>query len=281
MLHTKPAPLPDKLAQNLHTDRHSSRHAVASPRGIPRQPFNERDTSPLWGLDKRLVDSALLRFDNIEELRKDLDINAERNCAYIVNCDLYVGLEPKWRKGMSHFFGRNKTMTRKVADHVWIWFCRKHYQRARYRNANDYVRLQIRMIEAQALRVEVWSLENLRKGEPQKGVLKDWTVLPRRRERQRVEDEKEARRDLREDSASEPESPDELAGLKDGPQMPDWLHAMCGPSKTTAEVQEIIGRIHDHVYSHDNVCYLPGQARQEEERRQAQRCSACQEAQLD
>ncbi|EEQ35568.1 hypothetical protein McanMca71_003023 [Microsporum canis] len=39
-----------------------------------------------------------------------------------------------YRKVISHIFGRNKKCTVNVPDSVWIYYCRKHYQRARYRN---------------------------------------------------------------------------------------------------------------------------------------------------
>jgi hypothetical protein len=38
-----------------------------------------------------------------------------------------------YRKVISHIFGRNKKCTTGVPDYVWIYYCRKHYQRARYR----------------------------------------------------------------------------------------------------------------------------------------------------
>lgn len=40
---------------------------------------------------------------------------------------------PHYRKVISHIFGRNKRCTIGVPDFIWIYYCRKHYQRARYR----------------------------------------------------------------------------------------------------------------------------------------------------
>ncbi|EGE80346.1 ORP1, variant [Blastomyces dermatitidis ATCC 18188] len=40
-----------------------------------------------------------------------------------------------YRKVISHIFGRNKKCTVNIPQHVWIYYCRKHYQRARYRTA--------------------------------------------------------------------------------------------------------------------------------------------------
>lgn len=38
------------------------------------------------------------------------------------------------RKVISHIFGRNKTATKLFPSQVWVHYCRKHYQRARYRS---------------------------------------------------------------------------------------------------------------------------------------------------
>ncbi|KAK2785203.1 hypothetical protein FQN52_008540 [Onygenales sp. PD_12] len=40
-----------------------------------------------------------------------------------------------YRKVISHIFGRNKRCTVGIPDYIWIYYCRKHYQRARYRTA--------------------------------------------------------------------------------------------------------------------------------------------------
>lgn len=40
---------------------------------------------------------------------------------------------PYRRKVVSHIFGRNKKCTRALPDWVWTYYCRKHYQRAKYR----------------------------------------------------------------------------------------------------------------------------------------------------
>jgi hypothetical protein len=62
-----------------------------------------------------------------------------------------------WRKAMSHVFGRNKNCTRSIPDRVWPWFCRKHYQRGRYRNGHDYAKKQVWAVTVQVLRLEAWS----------------------------------------------------------------------------------------------------------------------------
>ncbi|KAL4872424.1 hypothetical protein BDV12DRAFT_143145 [Aspergillus spectabilis] len=43
------------------------------------------------------------------------------------------GEDPKLRKVITHIFGRNKACTKKIPKPIWVYWCRKHYQRARYR----------------------------------------------------------------------------------------------------------------------------------------------------
>lgn len=75
---------------------------------------------------------------------------------------------PHPRKLISHIFGRNKTVTRTFPDHVWVYFCRKHYQRSRYRDALWALR-QCDILEQTLNRMESW------------GQVKVWEIVRRRR----------------------------------------------------------------------------------------------------
>ncbi|SPQ21033.1 30ffbe05-c2d6-4b98-8772-dc95a2cefa22 [Thermothielavioides terrestris] len=194
----------------------------------------------LWGLDHALISSAVpRRFATLQDLAAAIDISQPRKCAYMNDCTLFQGVPVDripWRKSLSHFFGRNKVCTRCVPDHVWIWWCRKHYQRSRYRDAHGYACRLILSLEAQVLRIQAWSNENQRMGVPENGVVVDWTLAVRRRELKRGE---------REQSETPEPDDDELPGS--GSHVPQWLRDMCGPRKTTAEIQEIIVLIRDDI----------------------------------
>ncbi|KAL2849252.1 hypothetical protein BJY01DRAFT_210996 [Aspergillus pseudoustus] len=41
------------------------------------------------------------------------------------------------RKIVSHIFGRNKNTTKRIPGEIWEVYCRKHYQRTRYRSGAD------------------------------------------------------------------------------------------------------------------------------------------------
>lgn len=75
---------------------------------------------------------------------------------------------PHPRKLISHIFGRNKTVTRTFPDHVWVYFCRKHYQRSRYRDALWALR-QCDILELTLDRMESW------------GQVRVWEIVRRRR----------------------------------------------------------------------------------------------------
>ncbi|PKY06657.1 hypothetical protein P168DRAFT_325501 [Aspergillus campestris IBT 28561] len=62
---------------------------------------------------------------------------------------------PPLRKLISHVFGRNKTTTKRIPDEIWVHYCRKHYQRARYRSHN-WAREQCELLLVSLDRLEGW-----------------------------------------------------------------------------------------------------------------------------
>ncbi|KAL4739831.1 hypothetical protein BDV11DRAFT_112025 [Aspergillus similis] len=55
------------------------------------------------------------------------------------------GEHPYPRKVISHIFGRNKKVTQQIPPWIWVYYCRRHYQRARYRagsNGRQWARIQ-------------------------------------------------------------------------------------------------------------------------------------------
>ena len=52
------------------------------------------------------------------------------------------------RKVVSHIFGRNKACTRKLPENLWILWCRKHYQRFKYRaeDAENWHTIQLGLV---------------------------------------------------------------------------------------------------------------------------------------
>jgi len=103
-------------------------------------------------------------------------------CEYGHTCHLDTPL----RKAISHFFGRNKKCTKAVPDYVWPHMCRKHYQRARYRNTVEWSVSQCILMINQVIRVQAWSDKNQDEGlEP---VLFDWKIDLRKREKDRMTD---------------------------------------------------------------------------------------------
>jgi len=82
------------------------------------------------------------------------------------------------RKVVSHIFGRNKTCTRQIPDNVWVQYCRKHYQRLRYRDS-QFPLTQNRLARAQINRTQVWSNGNAACG--QTPTLNGWSMVLRKR----------------------------------------------------------------------------------------------------
>ncbi|RMJ25388.1 hypothetical protein PHISP_03742 [Aspergillus sp. HF37] len=80
------------------------------------------------------------------------------------------------RKVISHIFGRNKTVTKRFPPHVWVHYCRQHYQRARYR-ARDWAVTQCQLVLVSLGRMEEWSASVSSDGE----TIRGFRVVLRRR----------------------------------------------------------------------------------------------------
>ncbi|OLN85594.1 hypothetical protein CCHL11_05770 [Colletotrichum chlorophyti] len=162
----------------------------------------------------------------------------EIKCMYIENCD--TGSQP--RKAISHIFGRNKLCTRMIPAHVWVHFCRKHYQRSRYRNAHEYSKLQVDLVQKQIARVQQWSDENERAGKA--GVVNSWSLAIRKREQKRLEDKKESKKRAYQDESED----EQLDGaMLNGTAVPEWLLSKCGAGYTTAAIQEIVAQLKNEI----------------------------------
>ena len=200
-----------------------------------------------FGLPAEIINHVVPRiFPTVDELIKEIDIYAERTCKYMDDCLLIKNLPViNWRKAMSHMFGRNKNCTRSIPDLIWSCFCRKHYQRARYRNNHEYNKRLCILIEIQILRILVWSLENIRLGTPENGVVRDWSLTCRRREQMRIEEVKSKKRSHEDD-----DSDDDFDGpIPNGntAQVPQWLLDLCRPGYSTLEILRIVARIGDDM----------------------------------
>ncbi|MCJ1257179.1 hypothetical protein MMC24_005004 [Lignoscripta atroalba] len=73
-------------------------------------------------------------------------------CSFTSQCKL----QSPERKVVSHFFGRNKLCTRALPENLCVGYCRKHYQRTRYRNVSSFAILQLDLIKAQLDNIEQW-----------------------------------------------------------------------------------------------------------------------------
>lgn len=194
-------------------------------------------------------------------------------CMYIQNCD--TGSQP--RKAISHIFGRNKMCTRLIPSHVWVHYCRKHYQRSRYRNPKEYAKLQCDLVQQQIRRVHEWSVENAKNGTP--GVVQNWGLAIRKREKKRLDDLGGANRKRRADILNqidddEAETVNNLPGTPDSQipatAVPTWLLSLCGKGYTTQAILDIFNRLHTEILNDRMPCFpdieiLPNIATEQDE----------------
>ncbi|KAL9577485.1 MAG: hypothetical protein Q9212_006336 [Teloschistes hypoglaucus] len=81
------------------------------------------------------------------------------------------------RKVVSHIFGRNKRCTHQIPEECWIKYCRKHYQRQKYRRPDDWPDTQLQLIDGQLDKMENW------------GGISSWTIAIRKKERRELDAE--------------------------------------------------------------------------------------------
>lgn len=169
------------------------------------------------------------------------------------------------RKVVSHVFGRNKKSTKQFPEHVWVHYCRKHYQRARYR-ADQWPFTQCDLILESLRRMEEW------------GGVESFNLTLRRREQQRIDLQVEpnelagpasyptptssktkpksihiSRSGIRFSSRS-PKS-NRRSPLPNGRKHPTavispapvWLRSQVGTEKSFEDIRKIILRIKDHM----------------------------------
>ena len=164
-------------------------------------------------------------------------------CSYTEDCTTDSPL----RKVVSHIFGRNKLCTRQIPKNAWVHYCRKHYQRSRYRNPRGFALLQCDLVRKQIDRLQLW------------GGVTDWMVKVRKREEERLNRESAemtaapltqvGRRGPTRNIAGQ--AVDRL-GLV-GPRLLNgswaWLVHCTGTGKTTMEVLQILDRIEQEIAS--------------------------------
>lgn len=150
-------------------------------------------------------------------------------CMFVDECDTGSQL----RKAISHLFGRNKTCTLKIPKMVWVYYCRKHYQRVRYRNARTYPVTQMELVETQIERLKSWSDQNKARG---KGAyIKSWTLSLRKREEKRLQGNKGGNDD------------DEDATALGSGHIPSWLIGELGEGYDTARMFAIAARLREEI----------------------------------
>ncbi|KAB8295316.1 hypothetical protein EYC80_007219 [Monilinia laxa] len=179
----------------------------------------------------------------------DEDADQPPDCMYIPNCD--TGSQP--RKAISHIFGRNKMCTRLIPQSVWVHYCRKHYQRSRYRNPKEYAKLQCDLVQQQIRRVHDWSQQNQRRGEP--GTIRDWGIAIRKREQKRLDELKGSGRKRRASAFDDEDDGDDDVSPRPPTAVPDWLLSVIGSGYTTEEILEIFNRLHQEVLDDLLPCF--------------------------
>ncbi|KAM6487370.1 hypothetical protein HDV62DRAFT_152118 [Trichoderma sp. SZMC 28011] len=184
-------------------------------------------------------DTTSLAQSNLDVITREASLEAlsptsmapleeEPRCMFVNDCQTGSQL----RKAISHLFGRNKACTLRIPKQVWVYYCRKHYQRIRYRNAKTYPLNQMYLVKMQINRLQRWSSENQRQGTGP--YIKLWTLALRKREQSRLD---------KEGGAAE-EGEDEALEAPNSSAAPDWIIQRLGTGYTTEQMLEVADRLY-------------------------------------
>lgn len=158
----------------------------------------------------------------------EMALKAEACCMFVENCNTGSQL----RKAISHLFGRNKNCTQRIPKHVWVYYCRKHYQRVRYRNAKTYPLTQMELVKVQIHRLQAWSVKNQTDGHG--SFIESWEFSLRKREQKRLDGE----------NVPADDSDDENAGGSGSTGVPHWIVQRLGKGYRTEQILEIVDRLY-------------------------------------
>ncbi|KAL7793581.1 hypothetical protein V8C37DRAFT_100659 [Trichoderma ceciliae] len=195
------------------------------------------DVAPLTQLDPNMA-----REISLEALSatSTVPLEEEPRCMFVDDCQTGSQL----RKAISHLFGRNKACTLRIPKQVWVYYCRKHYQRIRYRNAKTYPLNQMHLVKMQINRLQRWSDDNQRQGVG--SYIKLWTLTLRKREQNR----------LNKEGGPADEGDDDSPETHNGSAAPEWIIQRLGTGYTTEQMLEVADRLHREIED-GTLCQVP------------------------
>ncbi|KAL8288873.1 hypothetical protein RB597_000790 [Gaeumannomyces tritici] len=227
----------DPSASGMQTEHASHGNAVASSAHV--EDWNDGTDDSNDSAVRAMNDDALCEASDYEDGKPS-------RCLWgNVPCDTGSQL----RKAVSHIFGRNKLCTRQIPDLAWVHFCRKHYQRARYRLGPNYALTQVRLVIRQINKIRKWSDHNVANGHSS-GVVNSWRIQLRKREERRQETKGQTKKRSRGDD-------DDMGGMDgmDGnedvkaEQPPQWLIEKVGDGYTTEQVLNVAWRLKEDLHN--------------------------------
>ena len=184
------------------------------------------------------------------------EVNPEAiTCMFVPNCDT----GSQMRKAISHIFGRNKMCTRQIPQHVWVHFCRKHYQRSRYRNPKEYAKTQCDLVQKQIRLIDAWFNDNRRS--PEVDSLR-WSLAVRKREQKRIDElsrnESNKRKRSMANLGNEDEEADDYGSSREPiTAVPKWLQLKCGKDYSTRDILGIFNILHHEIINQEHTSTFP------------------------
>ena len=165
----------------------------------------------------------------VDRTHKSGHVSAGFQCSFCKDCPL-MSADQHERKVISHFFGRNKKCTRAIPENVWAMFCRRHYQRSRYRNVHNFGSVQMDLIRKTVENLEDW------------GGIAHFELTLRKRTLMAIKHEDEHDQEV-EDSTTN-DSPSAPKALRCADR---WLITYLGKKKSFDDVYDFVDVVQEHI----------------------------------
>lgn len=221
--------LPDRTSVQARTRNNRGRQQKETDTNVARKTNSKRDRDEDWQ-DTQEMPAAKRRDANKDKSKPHEPKTDVKLCEFSSPCRMNPSPDGMhWRKVVSHIFGRNKASTKLFPDAVWVHYCRKHYQRARYR-ADQWPFTQCDLILESLYRMEQWD-----------GV-QTFELTLRRREQDRDAGHVSSRNPPPRYLQSGRRHPTAVTA-----PVPDWLRDELGKNKTFEDIRRIVEQVREYM----------------------------------
>ncbi|KAL8741080.1 MAG: hypothetical protein Q9190_006275 [Brigantiaea leucoxantha] len=140
------------LSSNSGITNYTAIHDPTRSESTAATPSSDAEKVPSQGLST-LRELSPSDDEGPEDESEEDGVATDSQCMAVDKCKAASG---DHRKVISHIFGRNKRCTHGIPEECWMKYCRKHYQRLKFRSRDEWKWTQLDLIDKQLNKMEEW-----------------------------------------------------------------------------------------------------------------------------